>query len=194
MGGTSRTLNTKDKRVVNNNKLIWTAILELEEAHLGEFSFSAREVVRQIHKGSNHGSLITRERGGLKQFLYDLQKEFIDQLGILVNEEQTMCGEISAKFCRQLGFLISAYHPLFSLDIISHSHRNTELILDATKPLIRGKHLSFFGIELYSMLIEWRCEEFARELVVAKYSKRLHVLFLKYQVHRPDIAAITSKH
>lgn len=192
MGGTSKTLNTKDKRVINNNKLICAAILELAKEHLGELPFSAREVARQVHK-SNSSSLITRERGGLKQFLYDLQKEFTDELIILVNEEQTMRGEISTRFCRQLGLLISSYHILFSLDIISHSHLNTELILDVTKSLIQEKHRSFFGIELYLILMEWQSKEFARELAPVKYAKRLRILFLKYQISRPSVAVTTQE-
>ena len=158
--------------------------MKLEELHLDEFPFSASEVAKQVNK-QNSISLITRERGGLKQFLYDTQNEFTHELLILVNEEKTRRGKISKRFCRKLGLLISDHYMLFWSDIIKHSHRNIELIIDEVRPLIKDRQLAFFAIELYLILREWQPEGFARELVLDKYSKRFDVIFSKYQITRP---------
>lgn len=176
--------NTKDKRRILTDRILWEAIIELTETHQDEFPFSSREVALQAGKTS--GSAITRERGGLIQFLYDSRGEFREGLTKLVEDEKTRHGEISSGFTRNLTFLIADHYYLFVLDVISDSFRNTRIILNLVKPLIEKRQFHHFGAELYILLSEWYEERFAREYILI-YEKRLSNLFIKYQNVRPDM-------
>ena len=199
MGGTNdktqtsrELINQHDKRVVINNQKLWSAILTLEREHIDDFPFSAREVMREMDK-SESVTIITRERGGLRQFLCDYRTEAITQLKSLVQAEQTNTGKISDKFCRNLGFLITTYAPLFTIDIITDSHRNTKTMLNIIRPLIMKERFVFFLAEFYSLLQAWHEEDFSKEALLARYEKRMKALFAKYQISRPDMS-VSSRH
>ncbi len=187
MGGA---LNNKkiDKRVLKKDMDIWRAIVSLSEDTVDEFAFTAEDVSRWLGK-ENSGTTITRNRGGLKHMICHKREEFLEDIKQLVNEEATNTGEISLSFCRKLGFLISVYNVLFVIDIVQHSYRNTELLLEPVRVLINEKVYLLFGPSFYLLLVRWYHEDgFTRESVLEKYENRIRALFLRYQVVRPDMS------
>ena len=187
MGGA---LNNKklDKRAKKKDEEIWRAIASLSADTVDEFTFTAEDVARWLGKESS-GTTITRNRGGLKLMLYHKREGFLEDIKQLVNEEVTNTGEISLSFCRKLGFLISAHNVLFVIDIVQHSYRNTELLLEPVKVLINEKVYELFGPSFYLLLVRWYHEDgFTRESVLEKYENRIRALFLRYQVVRPDMS------
>ena len=191
----SQTINLhfNNRQVIANNDLLWSVILDLSEENIDNMPFSARQVVMRVGK-RHSGSLITRERGGLCKLLCDYRADFLLLLSRLVNAENNKTGAIDHVFCRRLGFLITDYSPLFVLDIITDSHRNTKAMPIALKSLINEKHYLFFGAEVYQLLMDWNTEEegFTRELVLTKYEKQLHRIFERHQVTRPDMTVTTN--
>ena len=187
MGGVLNNKN-RDKRVIKKDTDIWKAIVSLSEDTLDEFTFTAEDVARWLGKEGS-GTTITRNRGGLMQMLYHKREEFLEDIRQLVNEEITNSGEISLSFCRKLGFLITAHNVLFVIDIVRHSYRNTELLLEPAKVLIDAKAYNPFGFGFYILLVCWYREDgFTRDSVLEKYENRIRALFLRYQVVRPDMS------
>lgn len=189
MGGAvskSHLVNGKDRRVRSTNELIWSAIVETAKEHQDDYPFSAMEVL--IHAGkSKYNPTITRDRGGLKNFISDYRKAFLQDLEDLVNKEIENTGKISVNFCRDFGFLIITYRALLSMDFVTDSHRNIKLMIKVVSPLILDKRLLFFSAEFYQLLATWFDEGFTRESVLTGFGRKLHNLFTSYQIVRPDM-------
>ena len=192
MGGVLNNKN-RDKRVVKKDMDIWRAIVSLSGDTVDEFAFTAEDVARWLGKEGS-GTTITRNRGGLKQMLYHKREEFLMDIQQLVDEEAVNTGEISLSFCRKLGFLITAHNVLFIIDIVRHSYRNTELLLESVKSLIDTKAYNLFGPGFYILLVCWYREDgFTRESVLGKYESQIRALFLRYQITRPDMAVMVGR-
>ena len=187
MGG-AKIINKKDKRFIKNNKEFWTAIIRQAELNVDEFSFTVEDVVRAL--GNRYsGTTITRGRGGLLQMLLDDRAEFLAVIPQIVEEEAGNIGDISVTFCRKLSFLIVDYGHLFALDIVTHSHHNSELLLKPTTVLILPDKYLSFGAELYALLREWYQDTgFTRASAIEKYEGKIRSIILKYQIVRPDMA------
>ena len=95
-------------------------------------------------------------------------------------------------FCRKLGLLIISYRLLFAIDIITRSFRNTEYLVQATKPLINDKQVVGFGEELYQLLQEWHGDQFSGESFWLRYNKRLESLIRRYQIVRPSTGLFST--
>lgn len=185
MGGAS---NSKIKQETKYDKAIWRAMERLSLDHIDDFPFSAEEVATWLGK-KNSAAMITRNRGGLKQMLLKKREAFIRELEPIVEEEVMRTGDISQAFCRRLGLLITMHGSLFIIDINSHSHRNTEILLGPVKVLINSKAYCPFGSGLYILLVHWyKNDGFTRESVLEKYESRIRSLFLRYQITRPDMS------
>lgn len=178
-------LSRQDRRVTDTNEKIDAAVIALASEHLDEFPFSAREVVRQMGKRDSH-AIVTRQRGGLKNYILEERQDLVDALVSLVADEQHNRGKISATFCQSFGLLLVEYRMLFSLDVVNHSYRNTEYVIEVLMSLVHEKRLLSFGAEFYLLLQAWHREQFARELVWTKYGRRLQDLLHRYQIARPS--------
>lgn len=187
MGGMIIARKTSE-RAIRTDKEIWQAVITLAEESIDDLPFTAEDVVRRIGR-SGSGTMITRDRGGLKHMLITKRSEFMEDIGRLVEEEKESSGEISQAFCRKLGFLIVIYHMLFALDIVRHSYYNSSILLDAVKVLINSKAYDLFCTGFYILLVDWYKDAgFTRDSVVDQYGYKIRALFLRYQVTRPDMS------
>ena len=181
------------RRAIHSNEQLSSVIIELAKENIDELPFSARAVAIKAGKSST-SPIITRDRGGLKQFICDIREAFVSELQLLIDAEMENYGEISLKFCRSLGFLIVSYSLIFELDIILESHHNIQVMVGTLQPLIREAQLLFFGAELYRLLDAWSKESFSRASVLAGYDEKLRSLFIKYQIRRPDMSVGSRGH
>ena len=185
MGGVSKLQIAKnsDRRVRRNNELLWSAIVEVAEAHFDDLPFGAREVLIRAGK-SESSPMLTRDRGGLKRFVSDTWEEFANELQALVNRYK---GEaIERSFCRDLGFLFVMYHDFIQLDIVAHSHRYIKEVLEMIEPMIDERYLLIFKAEFYQLAVLWHEDGFTRASVLEKYGNELYRLFMKYHAAWPQ--------